>query len=148
MKCAFLVRVRSNLKPCVVNHLSDGSALMEVQAEKGRDAFLVREIQGRVRRTKGPWVDVRFWTNLLDQKKYPAKELLALYGRRREQGMMYKELKIDMRQAPLLNSHTPYTAAQEVAALVAQARQEAAHVAETDVLRISFGKTLVLVRSL
>lgn len=154
VKCAFLVRVRSNLKPRVVKHLSDGSVVMEVQAEKGRDAFLVREIRGRVRRAKGPWVDVRFWTNLLDHKQYPAKELLALYARRWEQEMMYKELKINMRQAPLLNSHTPHTAAQEVAALVlahalvAQTRLEAARVAGTDVLRISFCKTLVLVRSL
>lgn len=152
--CAFLVRVRSNLKPRLVERLSDGSALMEIKAQKGRPALLVREIRGRVKRGKGPWVDVRFWTNLLDAKAYPAAELLALYARRWEQEMMYKELKIDLRQTPLLNSHTPHTAAQEVAALVlahalvAQARLEAASAAETDVLRISFGKTLVLVRSL
>ena len=54
----------------------------------------------------------------------------------------------------MLKSHTPHTAAQEVAslvlayALVAQARLEAASAAGTEVLRISFGKTLVLVRSL
>lgn len=149
--CAFLVRVRSNLKPRLVKRLSDGSALMEIKAQKGRDALLVREIRGRVRRAKGPWVDVRFWTNLLDPKKCPAAELLALYARRWEQEIMYKQLKIDMRQAPLLNSHTPHTAAQEVAALVlahalvAQTRLKAAG---TEVLRISFGKTLVLVRSL
>ena len=154
VKCAFLVRVRSNLKPRLVKHLADGSALVETKAEKGRKPLLVREIRGRVRRAKGPWVDVRFWTNLLDPKMYPAKELLALYAKRWEQEMMYKQLKIDMRQAPLLNSHTPHTAAQEVAALVlahalvAQTRLEAACVAGTDVLRISFGKTLVLVRSL
>jgi len=112
-------------------------------------AYLVR-----VRRAKGAWVDVRFWTNLLDSKSYPAGELLALYAKRWEQVMMYKQLKIDMRQAPLLNSHTPHTAAQEVAslvlahALIAQTRMQAAGVAGTEVLRISFGKTLVLVRSL
>lgn len=53
----------------------------------------------------------------------------------------------------MLNSHTPHTAAQEVAslvlahALIAQTRMEAASVAGTEVLRISFGKTLMLVRS-
>jgi len=152
--CAFLVRVRSNIKPRLVKSLPDGSALMEIKAQKGRPAILVREIRGSVRRAKGPWVDVRFWTSLLDPKKYPAAELLALYAKRWEQEMMYKELKIDMRQTSLLNSHTPHTAAQEVAALVlahalvAQTRLEAADVAGTDVLRISFGKTLVLVRSL
>jgi len=154
VSCAFLVRVRSNLKPRLIKPLTDGSALMEIKAQKGREAILVREIRGRVRRAKGPWVDVRFWTNLLDPKKYPAAELLALYAKRWEQEMMYKQFKIDMRQAPLLNSHTPHTAAQEVAALVlahalvAQTRLEAASAAGTEVLRISFGKTLVLVRSL
>ncbi len=152
--CTFLVRVRGNLKPRLVETLADGSALMEIKAQKDRGALLVREIRGRVCRANGPWVDVRFWTNLLDPKKYPATELLALYARRWEQEMMYKQLKIDMRQAPLLNSHTPHTAAQEVAALllahavVAQARLQVAGLAQTDVLRISFGKTLLLVRSL
>jgi len=153
--CTFLVRVRSNLKPRLVKRLFDGSALMEVKAKKTRKAILVREIRGRVRRSsKGPWVDVRFWTNLLDPKEYPATELLALYAKRWEQEMMYKQLKIDMRQAPLLNSHTPHTAAQEVAALVlahalvAQTRLDAANGAGAEVPRVSFGKTLVLVRSL
>lgn len=154
VSCTYLVRVRSNLKPRLLTPLPDGSALMEIKAQKGRPALLVREIRGRVRRAKGPWVDVRFWTNLFDPKKYPATELLALYAKRWEQEMMYKQLKIDMRQTTLLNSHTPHTAAQEVAALVlahsivAQTRLEAASAAESDVLRISFGKTLVLVRSL
>ncbi len=126
------MRVRSNLKPRLAEHLADGSALVETKAEKGRKPLLVREIRGRVRQAKGPWVDIRFWTNLLDPKKYPAKELLALYAKRWEQEMMSKQLKIDMRQAPLLGSHTPHAAAQEVAALVlahalvAQTRLEAA----------------------
>lgn len=154
VSCSFLVRVRSNLKPRFLESLSDGSALMEIKPQKGHKAILVREIRGRVRRAKGSWVEVRFWTNLLDAKKYPAKELIALYAKRWEQEMMYKQLKIDMRQTPLLNSHTPHTAAQEVAALIlahallAQTRLEAASSAGSDVLRISFGKTLVLVRSL
>ena len=31
---------------------------------------------------------------------------------------MYRQFEVDMRQAPVLNSHTVHTAAQEVAALV------------------------------
>jgi hypothetical protein len=67
---------------------------------------------------------------------------------------MYQELKVDMRQAELLRSHTVETAAQEVAALViahamlAEQRRGAARFVEEDVLRISFGKTLVHLRSL
>ena len=67
---------------------------------------------------------------------------------------MYRQFKVDMRQAPVLNSHTVHTAAQEVAALVlahamlAQQRMKAASESGNDVLRISFDKTLVLIRSL
>jgi len=150
----FLVRVRSNLKAKLIEILRDGSAVRQIKAQKGRPAILVREIRGRVRKGNGSWVDVRFWTNLFDAKKYPASELLALYAKRWEQEIMYRQLKIDMRQAPLLNSHTVETAAQEVAAMilahamVAQVRLDAAATEGMDVLRISFGKTLVIVRSL
>jgi hypothetical protein len=150
---AFLLRVRSNLAPTLIERLADGSALVSVKTGKGKKA-LVREIRGRVRRKSGRWVDVRFWTNLLDIREYPAKELLGLYARRWEQELMYRQLKVDMRQSPVLNSHTVHTAAQEVAALVlahavvAQSRIEAASEAGSEVIRISFGKTLALVRSL
>lgn len=150
----FLVRVRSNLKPKIVEHLGDGSALAEAMVSKGKEKILVREIRGRVRRPGGSWVDVRFWTSLLDWKQCPANELLALYARRWEQELMYKELKVDMRQAELLRSHTVETAAQEVAALViahailAEQRLGAADLGDGEVLRISFGKTLVHVRAL
>ena len=91
-------------------------------------------------------MEVRFWTNLLDARQYRAAELLALYARRWEQELMYRQFKVDMRQAPLLNSHTVHTAAQEVAALVlahamlAQQRMEAASESGNDVLRISLVK--------
>lgn len=151
---AFLLRVRSNLAPEFIKMFPDGSALVSVKIGKGKKAALVREIYGRVRRKDGSWVDVRFWTNLLDIRKYKAKELLGLYARRWEQELMYRQLKVDMRQSPVLNSHTVHTAAQEVAALilahavVAQARIEAACEAGSEVVRISFGKTVTMVRSL
>lgn len=132
----------------------DGSALVEVKVSGTRQRFTVREVRGRVRRPRGTWVDVRFWTSLLDAKAYPARELLALYARRWEQEMMYKEIKIDMRGGDLLHSHTVETAAQEIAALViahailAQQRLKVAGAVTDDVLRISFGQTLTLVRSL
>ena len=150
----FLVRVRGNLKPKMVEPLGDGSALVEAKVSKGEARILVREIRGRLRRPGGSWVAVRFWTSLLDWKEHPASELLALYARRWEQELMYKELKVDMRQAELLRSHTVETAAQEIAALViahamlAQQRLGAAQFVEGDVLRISFGKTLAHVRAL
>jgi hypothetical protein len=148
----FLLRVRRNLKVRVVEVYKDGSALVEIR--HGKKTHLVREIVGRVRRGRGKWSTVRLWTSLLDWRKHPAEELLALYARRWEQEIFYKELKVDMRSTPLLQSHTALTAAQEIAALIlayavlVDERIKAAKVGEVAVLRISFSKTLHLVRGL
>jgi hypothetical protein len=149
----FLVRVSRNLKPKVLAVLKDGSVLVEIKPCAGVGKLQAREIRGRVRRPQGAWVEVRFWTSLLDWKMYPAKELLALYARRWEQEMVYKEMKVDLRTTDLLRSQTVETAAQEVAALIlahallAEERLRAAAQSRTPVLQISFGKTLALVRS-
>lgn len=142
----FLFRVKSTCKAKVCEVFPDGSAWVEIQV-KGENIQL-REIRGRVRRPGGKWSEVRLWTRLKDWKQCPAGELLALYGRRREQEIFYKELKVDMRSAELLNSHTEVTAAQEIAALIlahailVDQRMTAAAEGEVDVLRISFKKTL------
>ena len=133
--------------------LPDGSALVEIRA--GQKTRRVREILARVQRgAGGPLTTVRLWTSLLDWQRYPAQELLALYGRRWEQEIFYKELKVDMRSTPCLQSHTPLTATQEIAALIlayavlVDYRIEAAKVGEVGVLRISFLKTFALVQGL
>ena len=79
---------------------------------------MVREIRGSVRRPKSKWSEVRLCTSLIDSRKYPAEELLKLYAQRWESEIYYKELKIDMRGGDLLQSHTPLTAAQEIAAWI------------------------------
>jgi len=67
---------------------------------------------------------------------------------------MYRQLKVEMRESPVLNSHTVHIAAWEVAplvlahAVVVRSRIETASVAGSEVVRISFGKTLAMVRSL
>jgi hypothetical protein len=148
----FLVRVRNNLKRCVLETYADGSALVEIRA--GKKKMQVREITGKVRRGKSSWSQVRLWTSLLDWKKHPAATLLALYARRWEQESFYRELKVDRRSAELIQSHTPTTAAQEIAALImayailVEERIQAAKVGEVPVLRISFLKTLEAVRGL
>jgi hypothetical protein len=149
----FLVRVKANLKRRLLEVLPDGSALVEIASgEKKRQ---VREILARVQRGKGgAFTTVRLWTSLLDWRRYPAQELLAQYGRRWEQEIFYKELKVDMRSMPCLQSHTPLTAMQEIAALIlayavlVDYRIEAAKVGEVGVLRISFLKTFELVQGL
>ena len=149
----FLLRVRKNLKSRVIQRLGDGSCLVEVRDRTSRQRLRLREIHARVRRRSGHWVSVRLWTNLLDPKRYPAVELVALYGVRWEQECAYKELKIHLRRSPLLLSHTLVTAAQEVAclvlaqALVARVRLTVAE-AHTPILQISFIRTLDLFRSL
>ena len=61
---------------------------------------------------------------------------------------------MDARSTPLLQSHTPLTAIQEIAALIlayavlVDCRMEAADVAQVGVLRISFLKTLQVVQGL
>ena len=148
----FLVRVKGNLKRRVLECYADGSALVEIRS--GKKTMLVREIRGRVRRGNGSWSEVRLWTSLLDWKKHPASQLLALYAQRWEQESFYRELKVDMRSTPLVQSHTPLTAAQEIAALIMAyailvgERIQAAKVGEVPVLRISFLKTLEAVRGL
>lgn len=148
----FLLRVRRNIKSKVLESYADGSALVEIV--QGKTKRLVREVRGQVRRGRRQWTQVRLWTDLLDWKKHPAHELLALYAKRWEHEIFYKELKVNMRGTPLLNSHTPLTAGQEVAALIlayailVDQRIIAGKIGQVDVLQISFLKTLELVRGL
>jgi hypothetical protein len=149
----FLVRAKANLKRRLIEVYPDGSALVEIRS--GKKTRLVREILARVQRGRGgAFTTVRLWTSLLDWKRYSATELLALYGQRWEQEIFYKELKVDMRSTPCLQSHTPLTAMQEIAALIlayavlVDYRIETAKVGEVGVLRISFLKTLQVVQGL
>jgi hypothetical protein len=148
----FLFRIKSNFKRKLLESYADGSALVEIKTPGGKR--LVREVTGKVRRPKGKWVEVRLWTNLLDWKEYPAGELLELYGRRWEEEVFYRELKVDLRNSSLLHSHTPQTAAQEVAALLlahailVEQRIQAARAGKVEVLQISFRTTLALLQPL
>jgi hypothetical protein len=149
----FLVRVKANLKRRLLQVYPDGSALVEICS--GNQTRQVREILARVQRGGGgAFTTVRLWTSLLDWERYPAQELVALYGRRWEQEIFYKELKVDMRSTPYLQSHTPLTALQEIAALIlayavlVDYRITAAKVGEVGVLRISFLKTFEMIQGL
>lgn len=158
----FLLRVSQTPRPRLVEALADGSRLVEVTLAReeallfGVKTRLVREIRGRVRRPGGAWREVRLWTSLLDAALHPALTLLGLYARRWEQELAYHELKVDLRasgDSPLA-SHTPDTAAQEIAALLlalgllARARLQAATQAGVGALRVSFGRTLAGLRPL
>lgn len=155
----FLVRVKKgNFKSRVLEHFRDGSVLLQVwgtDAEgEGKLEFEVREIKGVAIGRGGKRTHLRLWTSLLDPKLYPALELLQLYAQRWEQEMSFKELKIHLQGGTPLQSYTPETGRQEIAALlIAQAmladlRIEAGRSGNIPVLRISFLKVLHHVSSL
>jgi hypothetical protein len=119
----YLVRVKDKLAAAVRTPLADGSAMVEVRLcdKKWRKVLKtmgVREVRGRVwSRMQKKWVEVRLWTSLsVEQAR--AQEVLALYARRWEQEVFYKELKLQVARNGMLQSHTPETAQQEIAALL------------------------------
>jgi len=123
----YLVRVRAKLAVNVRHVLKDGSAIVAVELRdkeqrrkviKTLEVREVREVRGRVwQRSEKKWVDVRLWTNLREEQA-SAAELIALYARRWEHEVFYRELKLQVARGDLLQSHTPETAVQEIAALL------------------------------
>jgi DDE family transposase len=154
----FLIRARSNIKARTLQRLPDGSRLIElpVRAKGSRKVvqrLTLREIRVQVRRPGHRTHELRLWTTLREPAAAPALELVDLYARRWEHELYYREVKRVLRKNELLQSHTVETAAQEIAALVlasallARERVRAA-LGAVPVLRISFPKTLELLRPL
>lgn len=115
--------------------------------------IILREILRTVQRKGFRAQQLRLWTSLLDPTEAPAAELAQLYAKRWEHELYYRQIKLQLRKTDLLQSHTPETAAQEVAALVlcsALLARERARAAggKMPVLSISFVKTLELIRPL
>lgn len=121
----FLVRAKQGLKiRRVVNTLADGSRIVQIRApgrENRRRAgatLEVREIQADLQRPGFRTVRLRLWTSLLDDARFPARELAQLYAARWEQELYFRELKRNLGSNDLLRSLTPETAAQEVACMI------------------------------
>ena len=118
---AVLARVRDNIQAKVLAHLADGSALVEVPLREGKRivaTLKLREIQAHGVGVNGKAFTLRLWTTLSDPERYPAEELARHYVDRWEHELYYRELKLDVRNAPVLASQTPETALQDIAALV------------------------------
>lgn len=155
----FLIRARTNVRVQVIKRYKDGSRRVRVPVrQKGKPRLIVqwlelREIRVRVQRPGHRAQELRLWTSLLDPGSAPAQELIELYARRWEHELYYRELKRQLRQSEVLQSHTVETGAQEIAAVVlasallARERVRAAAGA-VPVLRVSFLKTLELMRPL
>jgi hypothetical protein len=156
----FLIRARTNIRVQRVKRFKDGSRLVRVPVrQKGQPRLItqwleLREIRVRVQRPGHRASELRLWTSLLDPKSAPAQELIELYARRWEHELYYRELKRQLRKSEVLQSHTVETGAQEIAAVVlasallARARAAAGQGQEVPVLRVSFIKTLELMRPL
>jgi len=155
----FLIRARTNIGVRTVKRFKDGSRLVRVPVrQKGNPRVItqwleLREIRVRVQRPGHRAQPLRLWTSLVDPKSAPAQELIDLYARRWEHELYYRELKRQLRKSEVLQSHTLETGAQEIAAVVlasallARERVRAA-TGEVPVLRVSFIKTLELMRPL
>jgi hypothetical protein len=154
-----LIRARTNIGVEVIQRFRDGSRLVRVPVRpKGKPHLVerwltLREIRVRVQRPGHRAQALRLWTSLLEPNSAPARELSELYARRWEHELYYRELKRQLRKSEVLQSHTLETGAQEIAALVlasallARERMRAA-AGGVPVLRISFVKTLELLRPL
>jgi hypothetical protein len=155
----FLIRARTNIRAKTRQRFKDGSRLVRVPVrQKGHPRVILqwlelREIRVRVQRPGHRAQELRLWTSLLDPQKAPALELIKLYAQRWEHELYYRELKHQLRKSEVLQSHTLETGAQEIAAIVlasallARERTRAAD-GQTPVLRVSFVKTLELLRPL
>lgn len=155
----FLIRARTNIRAQTVKRFKDGSRLVRLPVrQKGKPRVItqwveVREIRVRVQRPGHRAAQLRLWTSLVDHKSAPAQELIELYARRWQHELYYRELKRQLRKSEVLQSHTLETGAQEIAAVVLAsallARERArAAAGQVPVLRISFLKTLELMRPL
>jgi hypothetical protein len=150
----FLLRVQERLKAVTVERLRDGSRLIAVNDPGSIMPILLREVKGRVRKPGKKWVKVRFWTNLIDALRYPAHELIALYAMRWEQEIAFREIKEHLHDVPILQSHTPVTAVQEICALfmaqamICQARSAAGISNSAPIMQVSYQKTLDTCRNI
>ena len=155
----FWLRARTNLRVQRVKRCQDGSRLVRLPVrEQGQPHVItawieVREIRGRVQRPGHRAQELRLWTSRLDPRSAPAREWIELDARRWEHALYDRERKRPLRKSALLQSHTVATGAQEIAARVLasawRARERArAAGGQTPVLRVSFLKTLELLRPL
>src|SRR5262245_24351646 len=155
-----LGRLSKSVKPKLLRRLSDGSYLAEIRSGH-RSQFGTRARQ-RIRllpyrlddASRGNPTEVhRLFTTLLDEKAYPARELIGLYHGRWEQELANDELKTHQLQRPVLRSETPEGVEQEVAALlvthhaVRRVMLEAAVQAQLPPVRLSFVGALDVIQA-
>jgi hypothetical protein len=153
----WLLRAKSTSSCRTLRRLGRGDELVEFNVTSGARAadpslpttFVARAIAYQ---RKG-FSPQKLFTSLLDPKKYPAREIVALYHERWELELGYDEVKTDMlERQEALRSKTPAGVAQELWAiglaynLVRLEMQRVAQEAGVPPTRISFVMALRLIR--
>ena len=150
------VRVKNQMILKPISKLSDGSYLAKIyesswNREKDRHGIIVRVICFTLDdpRRVGHGEEHRFITNLLDEKEYPALEMICAYHERWEEELTFDEQKTHQdpcraEKPANLRSETPAGVKQELYALslghfiVRSLMLEAANEQNLDVDRLSF----------
>jgi hypothetical protein len=115
----FVCRARTNAKFTVTSVLSDGSAIGTLKASSQalkKNPTMHTEVAVRVvdYKVEGHGL-IRLFTSLMDEKKYPARDLAVLYHERWEIEIAFDELKTDMlNRKESLRSKAPEGVEQEV----------------------------------
>ena len=153
----FLIRAKTNLKWKTLAVLGPGDELVEVsmspQARK-KDPGLPKKMQVRVISYQvDGWPKRKLFTSLLDPKRFPAREVAAMYHERWETERGYAEIKTTMlERKEALRSRKPVGVRQEIWGimlaynLVRLMILEAAEEAGLPPTRISFKNSLHLIR--
>ena len=156
-RCEVLMRVSSLRRIKVVEALEDGSAIVEVNVNRPGSTrtertLRLRQISGQVWRgqgrdgEEGGRTEVCLWTTLCDQRGHPGLELLALYAKRWEQELFFRELKRHTGRENLLRAGTVAGAEAEfgamiiAASLLAVQRVKAARQVGLEPARLSIAK--------
>lgn len=152
-----LARLQNGPKFSAHKVLGDGSYLSRVYPSKGKNrkgrGIEVRVIEYQFTDELGKKQSGRLLTNLLDEKKYPAQELVEVYHQRWEQEGVFKEIKSVLKgRATHLRAEDPLRVLQELDGLLLGhfvlrcAILEAARKAGVSPVEISFTGALRVLR--
>ena len=154
----WLIRLKKDVKLKRVEKLGDKDHIVELMVSRAMrkrapdlpDVIRMREIRYR----KPGFKESRLITSLLDPKKYPAEELVALYHERWELELGFDEIKThQLAREEAIRSRTPIGVRQELWGvaiaynLVRVEMERAAEEVGVEPTRISFVNALSLIRT-
>ena len=117
----FLTGVRDTIKAQVLEHLSDGSAWVEVAVPEyptELETLRIREIRAIGRAINRKRFRLRLWTTLSDPQRFPAETLARRYVMQWERELHCRDLHLNASTTPGGGAHTLETALQEAATVI------------------------------